>query len=152
MRSMACHTALFLHWRVLKDKRSGCIDVAFRAYQGLPRGCLQVVRQKGPMRIVAIRTRHKTFVYPVMLRFGEIRRDVSMAAVTQRRLSRHQQIMLDFRRVNGVTGCASHAIGQMWRSHEILMTFVLLVARQAPLARLLCIEGRESDDFCGIAS
>jgi hypothetical protein len=104
------------------------------------------------MRIVAIRTRHKTFVYPVMLRFGEIRRDVSMAAVTQRRLSRHQQTMPDFRRVNGVTGRASYAIGQMWRSHEVLMTFVLLVARQAPLARLLGIEGCESDDFCGIAS
>lgn len=109
---MACHTTLFLYWRVLKDKGPGGVNVAFCADQSLPRRRLQLVRQKGPMRIVAIRTGHQTFIHAVMLRFGEIRLDTLMAAVAQSGLRRHKQV-LGFRGMDGMTSSASDTIRQV---------------------------------------
>jgi hypothetical protein len=73
-----------------------------------------------------------------MFGFREIRLDIPMTAVAQSRLSRHKQGVPDFRCVNGVTGRASNAIGQVRRAHEVLVTLALLVTCQTPLTRLFC--------------
>lgn len=104
------------------------------------------------MRIVAVRTRHQSFVHAVVYRLREIRLDIAMAAVAQGRLRRHQQIMPDFCVVNGMTAGACDTIGQVSGPQEICVAFARLVAGQTALARLFGAESGQSNDFCGIAS
>jgi hypothetical protein len=121
---------------MLKNERTRRIDMALGAYHGLPRRRMQLVWQKGAMRIVAIAADHQAFIYPVVFGHREIRLDATMAAEAQPRLSRDKQVL----RLKGVDRVASRAddsIGHMRRSHEILMAFALLVACEAPFARLL---------------
>jgi hypothetical protein len=103
------------------------------------------------VRIVAIRTKHQAFIDPMVLRLGKIRRDTLMAAIAQPGLSRDKQ-MRCFRGVDGVTSRTSDSIGQMRRSHEILVRLVLLVAHQTPFARLLRAEACKPDNLSRILS
>lgn len=51
-----------------------------------------------------------------------------------------------------MTSGASHTIGQVRRSHKVLVAFAGLVAREAPLAGLLCVQRGKSNDLCRIAA
>lgn len=83
MRIMAGGASLFFDRRVLEDKWPGGVDVALRANQSLPGTGSQIVRRERPMRIVAIRTRHESFVDAVVLGLRKIYFDVAMASIAQ---------------------------------------------------------------------
>ncbi len=104
------------------------------------------------MRIVAIAAGHQSLINAVVFGLGEIGFNALMTAVTQRRLGGHQQIMCHLGSMDGVTRGASYIVSQVFRLHEILMTFALLVAVQAALTRLLCAQFVEQDDLGDVSA
>jgi hypothetical protein len=104
------------------------------------------------MWIVAIAAGHQSLIHPVMFGLGEIRFHALMTAVAQCRLSGHQQIMRYLGSMNGMTCGASHAVCQVFRLHEVLMTFGLLVAVQAALTRLPGAQLIEKNDLGDVSA
>jgi hypothetical protein len=83
VRIMTSRASLFFDRRMLEDKWSGRIHVALRANQSLPGSGSQIVRRERPMRIMAIRTGHESFVDAVVLGLRKIYFDVAMAPIAQ---------------------------------------------------------------------
>ena len=86
------------------------------------------MRKRRTVRIVAIATGHQSLVHAMMFGLGEIRFDALMTAVTQCRLSGHQEIVSHLGSMNGMARGAAHVVCQVWRLHEVLMARALLMA------------------------
>lgn len=86
MREVAGGATLGLHRWMFENEWAGGLRMALHAYRVLI-GCrLQPLLLKRSVRIVAIAAAHQPFIDLVMKGLGEIRLDIRMAPVTERRL------------------------------------------------------------------
>ena len=89
MHLVARGATLLLDGSVFKQERACLIDVTFGADLPLPGRGKEIVRDKGAVRVVTVRTGHQPLVDAMMLGLGELRFDVAMTAVTEARFGVH---------------------------------------------------------------
>ena len=99
------------------------------------------------MRIVAIAAAHQPFVHLVMKRLGEVRLDVGMASIAERRLRGLEKVCFFLEGVNAVAIHAAHIGFAVRRAREVGV--IALMAGQAFLVDLIGAGLGETEDLGG---
>src|SRR5262249_44467537 len=133
VRGVAGNAAISLDWSVLLCKGPGFIGMTVEADLVLSRCRSQLRVQESPVLVVTIGAQNQAFIDAVMERLGEIRLGLQMAAVAQSRLSRLEQLPVDFRGVNRMAIHAADVVLEVRRTQEVRMLFTELMASQAAL-------------------
>lgn len=100
------------------------------------------------MRIVAIHTRHESFIYTVFERHREIAPNIGVTAVASFRRSLCQQIFASRRFVNGVAIRTNHATQRVGRCSYVRTIESFGMTAQTSIELLLGFQLRERDDRC----
>ena len=110
VRQVARLASIDLDRRMLEDKRTLLINVAFEADRILRRGSSHLLRFDCAVRVVAIAALNQALVDAVVEGHFEFSFFIEVAAVAKFRLSFHQEELFRCRVVRGVAGDATNVI------------------------------------------
>jgi len=119
MGRVARYAPLCLDHRMLEEKWTSRLCVAFGADSILICRRLQLLGLKRPVRIMAVAAGHQTFIHFVVKGLRKGRFDIRMAGVAELRLRGLEQVRLIFEGVYAVATRATHSGLTVSRSFEV---------------------------------
>ena len=127
VRSMAGFASVDTNAEMLEYEGPPFIGVAFEARLFVRHGLLDVARARGhppggskrPVRIVAVRTRHHSFLHAVLEGHRELRAHVGMTLFTESGLRLAQERAHGLRAMNRMAAGTCHAVESMLRTTDI---------------------------------
>ena len=130
---------------MLERKRSSLIRVALQAGLFI---CRRLMNERGPgrhpprrrecaVRVVAVRTIHKSLVHAMLERHRKVRANIRMAAITERWLLFGEQVLRRCGFVHGMARRTRYAVARVRRRMNISAAQRIGMAAQAGVIRLL---------------
>lgn len=139
------------HGLMFKYERARLICMAGEAHRVLSRRRAQLRGLKTAVLVVAIGALQQTFVYAMVKGLGELRPDVLMAGVTQRRLAGYQEKLGFLGVMRGMAVRACYVAAAMCGTQEIAVFLAILMAGQAARRGLLRSGSFENKYFGPVA-
>ena len=140
-----------LHGFMLEYEWAALFRVAGEAHRILRRGCSDLFGRNCAVRVVAVVTFNKPFVYPVMEGHGELRLLLRVTAVTKLRLFFNQQKFRIFAVVRRMAIQAAHVIFVVHGLRKIHLFFAGRVASEAALVDCFRAGRFEAENFLHVA-